>query len=301
MSPLKKDLIVFKGLELYANSGNPHALGVLKLFTNATNNDFGDRLHISEIHAPYKPSIDRRISHLLQQRNHSTLKQLNVSYSSHIRQVTDMTSFPGYSQISMPEYDVEKLYAMVMNKISKLCSSSENLTANQLNYLKARKSVLDVNIEYISDAKRNLKLSPLESNKLESYLAELRLLEKEIANSMVVKPARECPDFSRNSNVSGDRKLKLMFDLMKLALEWDVANVVSFQFGGAEDKEIYSDISSSDSHSLTHKKSSDYEKICRYQWENISYFLSKLKEIKYEDNKKLSGYEFSFNIWRRSK
>ena len=69
-----------------------------------------------------------------------------------------MTSFPGYSQISMPEYDVEKLYAMVMNKISKLCSSSENLTANQLNYLKARKSVLDVNIKYISDAKGTLSL-----------------------------------------------------------------------------------------------------------------------------------------------
>ena len=63
------------------------------------------------------------------------------------------------------------------------------------------------------------------------------VLEQEIAALSTGGGGRACPKIDPYRNVQNEARIKATFDLIVLALEWKLANVVSYQFGVGQDNE----------------------------------------------------------------
>ena len=152
---------------------------------------------------------------------------------------------------------------------------------------KYQKSVLD---SMLGDAKRleNV-LGSADRKKMDEYLyavrdIETRIQKTEHQNVQAVAPAMDKPSSSVPENYN--EHSRLMFDLITLAFQSDATRIVTFMMAIEQSNRAYREIGIPDSHhGLTHH-GGDKEKIdkCirinRYQVEQFSYFIGKLKATK---------------------
>ena len=148
---------------------------------------------------------------------------------------------------------------------------------------KYRRSVLD---SLASDAKRlQSSLGSTDRRKLDEYMYAVRDIETRIqrteASNVEVTPTMDKPPSSIPENYQ--EHTRLMFDLMASAFQTDSTRVITFLMAIEQSNRAYREIGIADSHhGLTHH-GGDTEKIekCiainRYQVEQFSYFIDKLK------------------------
>ena len=288
LEPLRDDLIVFKGIQMYKNGGNSHAEGASRVFTNVQAGS-GPGTKAFDFRPPRGPSIDHIIADHLYNENNSPMKHINWSFGAQKNNVVHTTSFPAAGRTASPVVNLEVMYNSVISRINLICKASgAGGNAAALNALKGKKSILDNNLVLIGDAKRNLKLSAEETSKLDQYSEQIRVLEKEIS-SLGNGGNSPCPIIAPFQSVENSARIRATFDLIVLAVEWELANVVSYQFGGGQDNTRYNDVTNTSYHGLTHGENDQnrYGQVSRHLWGHIAYFLQKLKATKTLDGQNL--------------
>lgn len=300
LNDLKEYVIVPKGLRLYKNGGNPHSEPMTRLFSNGkANSTTGDAMAFP---GPITPSIDQIIADHLYKKKPSLLRHLHFSFSKYGGRgglgyggnAVDTVSFYGDEKINVPVHNILTMYDSIFNPINKLCGNGAPVSAASPTQL-AKKSVLDYNLQQIASAKQKLGLSITESAKLDDFAAQLRMLERNLAD--VATQDKTCPQaLERNDALRGAPRAQVILDLLLLAIEWELTNVASFQFGSAQDYNAYNDLNlpkNDNHHGLSHTESNDvagrssYGAISDFHWNMMGGFLKKLKERQTIDGRSL--------------
>jgi hypothetical protein len=160
---------------------------------------------------------------------------------------------------------------------------SEEGKAKDLRRLK-QKSVLDF---VMSDAKAlHAKLGSTDQKKLDEYLYSVREVERRVVGGDKLPVQEEgVPDYPRPVGVPTDyvEHLRLMYDLMTLAMRTDSTRILSFMYTndssnrsypGLEVREGHHDLSH---HGRNKDKQAKIGKINKHHVEQLGYFLEKLK------------------------
>jgi hypothetical protein len=148
-----------------------------------------------------------------------------------------------------------------------------------------QKSVLDF---VADDAKRlQSKLGRNDNRKLDEYLTGVREIERRIGTRSA-KPLEVDVDYAIPDGIPGDYQdhMRMMCDLMILAFQTDSTRIATMMFANAGDNKNYRMIGVPDGHhDLSHhqndaEKLAKIAKINRFQIQQFSYLLQKMKSIK---------------------
>jgi Protein of unknown function (DUF1552) len=148
-----------------------------------------------------------------------------------------------------------------------------------------RKSILDLVAE---DAKQlQQRLGKTDQRKMSEYFASVREIEQRIARAEEDAKRRK-PNFKTPTGVPRDmtEHLRLMYDLMALALQTDTTRIVTFMAGNAGSNRSYKMVGVNEGwHSISHhrndkKKKEQLQKIDEFHVTQFAYFLGKLKSVK---------------------
>ncbi|WDE97981.1 DUF1552 domain-containing protein [Lentisphaera profundi] len=146
-------------------------------------------------------------------------------------------------------------------------------------------SVLDLVRSESNDLMKRLSKSDRE--KIVEYQDSLRSLEKRVQNLDKIEFDKDfkTPDFTRHQIMDYERKVKLFYDVMTLALQTNKTQVCSLMLGRGGSNLRFGSIGIKEGHhTLSHHKNDEnkieqLKKIDRFHIENFSYFLSRLKEV----------------------
>ena len=154
---------------------------------------------------------------------------------------------------------------------------------------KYRKSVLDFVLE---DAKRLQKTLPaVDRRKLDEYLYSVRDVESRLVGVERLELTEEgVPDFPRPPGVPQELKehAELMFDMMTLAMQTDSTRILSFMYANAGSNRSYPEVGvneghhASSHHGKSEQKQQNIAKINRFHVDRLSYFLTRLSQVRSE-------------------
>ena len=149
-----------------------------------------------------------------------------------------------------------------------------------------RKSVLDF---ALADAKSiQQRLGAADQRKLDEYLYSIREVERRITGGDKLDGLEEgAPDFPRPLGAPADfaEHLRLMFDLMVLAMQTDSTRILTFMYTNDSSNRSYPVIDVRDGHhDLSHhggndEKQAKIAKINLYHMQQFAYFVHRLKSI----------------------
>ena len=164
-----------------------------------------------------------------------------------------------------------------------------------------KKSILDAVREDAQALQKNLGIN--DQNKMEEYLASIRSVEMRLENQAQMKDFESSlspslqKELSRldirieeyidiEAGIDVTEKVRLMLDIMALALWSDASRVGSFMFGNAASGRNFSFLEGvhGNFHSISHhqddpRRMKQYERINTWHIEQVGYFLDKLKSI----------------------
>jgi hypothetical protein len=149
--------------------------------------------------------------------------------------------------------------------------------------LRKKASLLDSFNDDLSRLQRNL--GPVDRAKVSDYLESVRDVERRIQKAEAAAGDNPLPDLDRPVGVPAAYAdhARLMFDLQVLALQGDVARVITFQLARETSNRTYPEIGVSDPHHPLSHHGNDPEKIARMAKINAFHvslfaeFLAKLK------------------------
>jgi hypothetical protein len=318
LAPHAADLVVFQGMRIHGGSPKSdgyqeeHGAGLIGCVT-------GHEYHYSKNDSYYAytdhQSIDVAIANAYQTRPalaalpfaslhlgggaHSDadnvgLGQRYISYRE--RQAGDSL----YGNAIEPVQNAGQVYDQLMQRVNLLCSKDSNQPAADNSALVAalqrKKSVIDLRLADISDAKRALGMDSAHAQKLDGLVDGWREVEKAVSAELTAAQAgggsgssMACPAGARptgnGQNVNDCDKLSLvhdqMIDLIQLAFTWDLTRVVAFTLSGASSGERWpSQGVSKAHHSLEHSNDVEGLNIMgRYYSEKFARLLTALKTI----------------------
>ncbi len=152
-----------------------------------------------------------------------------------------------------------------------------------------RLSVLDFVRDDIAGLKT--KLGSVDGRKLDEYLAGLREFERQLAAN---DGSAECAGLPRPGEPDDLRHhVKLMSDLIAVALRCDMSRVVSFMLGNGGGNQVFPFLGFNDGHHLVSHHMGNpavqakYTQICTWQMEELAYLLTKLQSIEEADGTSL--------------
>jgi len=149
-----------------------------------------------------------------------------------------------------------------------------------------RKSVLDFVREDASSLQKRLGAN--DRAKVDEYLHAVREIERRVEESeKLAEREIEVPDFPRPEGVPADKDehIRLMFDMMALAMATDSTRVLSFMITNAGSNRSYNHIGVRQGHhSLSHHggnrdKQSQISKINHHHVKQLGYFFDKLAAV----------------------
>lgn len=200
----------------------------------------------------------------------------SCAYSSNISWSSDST--PVGKEVN-PRLVFERLFAG--GKSSEVDKSQQQREALQ-------KSVLD----FIADDAKRLqsKLGRNDNRKLDEYLTGVREIERRIG-ARTSKPLEVDVDYAIPDGIPGDYKdhMRMMCDLMILAFQTDSTRIATMMFANAGDNKNYRIIGVPDGHHDLSHHQKDAEKLAkiatinRFQVEQFSYLIQKMKSIREGD------------------
>lgn len=197
----------------------------------------------------------------------------SCAYSSNISWSSEST--PVGKEVN-PRLVFERLFAS--GKASEVNKSQQQREALQ-------KSILDF---IADDAKRlQTKLGRNDNQKLDEYLTGVREIERRIG-ARTSKPLEVDVDYQIPDGIPGDYQdhMRMMCDLLILAFQTDSTRIATMMFANAGDNKNYRMIGVPDGHhDLSHhqndaEKLAKIAKINRFQIQQFSYLLQKMKSIK---------------------
>ncbi|MCA9085218.1 MAG: DUF1552 domain-containing protein [Planctomycetaceae bacterium] len=159
---------------------------------------------------------------------------------------------------------------------------------------KYRKSILD----FVADDARRLQgtLGSSDRHKLDEYFSSVREIEQRIDRANHLRP-QEIPEMDLPEGVPGEltEHLRLMYDIMILALQTDSTRIITFMVGDAGCNRTYREVEVKNGHhELSHHRD-DPEKIAqiaridRYLVDQFAAFLSRMKAVKEGDGNLLDN------------
>lgn len=168
---------------------------------------------------------------------------------------------------------------------------SKTEVSNQMRDLKRGRSILDA---VRDDAKRlQRSLGPQDVSKLEEYYSSIRDLETRMIQSQQwTQRPKPTVDYQKPKDVSDKQdiiaKQRLMYDMMRLALESDSTRVITLSLGGMNAVPSNIEGVKTDWHNLSHhgkdeQKISELQLIEEAEFEAFSQFMGQLKNVS-EDN-----------------
>lgn len=268
LMPHAQDLIVFQGMRIHGGSPKSdgyqeeHGAGLIGCVT-------GHEYHYSKNDSYYAytdhESIDIAIANAYQTRPalaalpfaslhlgagaHSDadnlgLGQRYISYRK--RQAGDEL----YGNAIEPVQNAGQVYDQLMQRVNLICAKDSNQPVADGGALKAallrKKSLLDLRLADIDDAKRALGVDSEHAQKLDGLLAGWREVEKANAAELAAVEngtvgSMPCPSGTRPSGNGEDENNcddlspvhDQMIELIKLAFAWDLTRVVAFTLSGA--------------------------------------------------------------------
>jgi hypothetical protein len=197
----------------------------------------------------------------------------SCAYSSNISWSSEST--PVGKEVN-PRLVFERLFAS--GKASEVNKSQQQRETLQ-------KSILDF---IADDAKRlQTKLGRTDNQKLDEYLTGVREIERRIG-ARTSKPLEVDVDYQIPDGIPGDYQdhMRMMCDLLILAFQTDSTRIATMMFANAGDNKNYRMIGVPDGHhDLSHhqndaEKLAKIAKINRFQVQQFSYLLQKMKSIK---------------------
>ena len=150
-----------------------------------------------------------------------------------------------------------------------------------------RRSVLDFALEDAKSLEQRLGTS--DKRKLDEYLYSIREVERQILGSDKLGGSdQDLSNFPRPSGVPADfvQHLRLMFDLMTLALQTDSTRILTFMYTNDSSNRSYPALGVKEGHhDISHhgrnqEKQEKIAKINKHHVEQFAYFLGKLKAAK---------------------
>lgn len=197
----------------------------------------------------------------------------SCAYSSNISWSSDST--PVGKEVN-PRLVFERLFAS---------GKSSEVDKGQLHRESLQKSVLD----FIADDAKRLqsKLGRNDNRKLDEYLTGVREVERRIG-IRTAKPIDIDVDYAIPDGIPGDYQdhMRMMCDLMVLAFQTDSTRIATMMFANAGDNKNYRKIGVPDGHhDISHhgdnpEKLEKLSKINRFQIQQLSYLLQKMKSIR---------------------
>jgi len=149
------------------------------------------------------------------------------------------------------------------------------------------KSILDFVSEDAGDLRR--KLGVHDQKKLDEYLYAVRQIERRINTEDKLRGGEdETPDYPRPEGVPREYEdhVKVMFDLMTLAIQTDSTRIITFMYANAGSNRSYRNVGVSDGHhGLSHHgnnrdKTTKISKINQFHVTLFNYFVEKLISTK---------------------
>jgi hypothetical protein len=170
------------------------------------------------------------------------------------------------------------------------CRLPEVSPAERLRRERYERSILD----FVREDARQLQsqLGNGDRHKIEEYLSAVREIERRIDRyESADGGARPAPGVSRPGGLPADLRehIRLMLDLMAVALQADVTRIVTFMFANEASNRAYPFLNVPDGHhDLSHhgrdpKKHEKIRAINRFHIEQLAYLLGKLKSMKEGD------------------
>lgn len=149
-----------------------------------------------------------------------------------------------------------------------------------------KKSVLDFALQDAKSLEKRLGVS--DKRKLDEYLFSVREIERRLGGSEKLGAERDPSNFPRPSGVPADfvEHLRLMFDLMTLAMQTDSTRILTFMYTNDSSNRSYPALEVREGHhDLSHhgndkEKQAKISKINRHHVEQFAYFLGKLQSIR---------------------
>jgi hypothetical protein len=205
-----------------------------------------------------------------------------------------------YGNAIEPVQNAGQVYDQLMQRVTLVCGKDSNQPMADNSALKAallrKKSLLDLRLADIDDAKRALGMDSEHAQKLDGLVDGWREVEKANAAELAalegggpVGGGGACPTGAKptgngqNKNSSDDLSPvhDQMIDLIKLAFTWDLTRVVAFTLSGASSGARWpSQGVSKAHHSLEHSNDVDGLNIMgRYYSEKFAGLLAALKSI----------------------
>jgi len=314
--PHAQDLIVFQGMRIHGGSPksddyhDEHGAGLMGCVT-------GHEYRYSENDSYYAytdhESIDIAIANAYQARPelatlpfaslhlgagaHSDadnvgLGQRYISYRN--RQAGDEQ----YGNAIEPVQNAGQVYDQLMQRVNLLCAKDSNQPMADNSALKAallrKKSLIDLRLEDIADAKRVLGMDSEHAQKLDGLVAGWREVEKANEAELLALESggggsMACPTSARPTGNGEDENNcddlspvhDQMIELIKLAFAWDLTRVVAFTLSGASSGARWpSQGVSRAHHSLEHSNDVEGQNIMgRYYAEKFAGLLGALSSI----------------------
>lgn len=325
LSPHAQDLVVFQGMRIHG--GSPKSDGYQEehgggLIGCVTGNDY----HYSKNDSYYAytdhESIDIAIANAYQSRPalaalpfaslhigagaHSDadnvgLGQRYISYRK--RQAGDAQ----YGNAIEPVQNAGQVYDQLMQRITLVCGKDSNQPMADNSALKAallrKRSLLDLRLADIADAKRTLGMDSEHAQKLDGLVDGWREVEKANAAELAALDSgapvggvsRACPTAAKPTG-NGQNKNNLddlspvhdqMIDLIQLAFAWDLTRVVALTLSGASSGQRWPSQGVTQAHH-TLEHSNDVEGLNtmgRYYSEKFAKLLTALKAVDDGDGK----------------
>jgi hypothetical protein len=205
-----------------------------------------------------------------------------------------------YGNAIEPVQNAGQVYDQLMQRVMLVCSTDSNPPAADNSALEAallrKKSLIDLRLSDIADAKRTLGMDSEHALKLDGLVDGWREIEKANAAELAALESgggdgsgMPCPTSTRPSG-NGQNKNNLdelspvhdqMIDLIKLAFTWDLTRVVAFTLSGASSGQRWpSQGVNRAHHSLEHDNDVKGQNIMgRYYSEKFAALLTALKGI----------------------
>jgi hypothetical protein len=268
LAPHSQDLIVFQGMRIHGGSPksddyhDEHGAGLMGCVT-------GHEYRYSESDSYYAytdhQSIDIAIADAYKARAELAalpFASLHLGAGAHSdadnvglgqRYISYRNRQPGdeqYGNAIEPVQNAGQVYDQLMQRVNLVCAKDSNQPVADNSALKAallrKKSLIDLRLEDIADAKRVLGMDSEHAQKLDGLVAGWREVEKANAAELAALESgggssMACPTSTRPTG-NGERKNNCdelspvhdqMIDLIKLAFAWDLTRVVAFTLSGA--------------------------------------------------------------------
>lgn len=162
--------------------------------------------------------------------------------------------------------------------------SQERFSQDRAKREKYKRSVLDLVIDDAASLRKNLGSN--DQRKLDEYLSSIRDIEMRIGRAEYAA-AEDRPDFPRPAGAPKDygTHVRLMFDLLVLALQTDMTRISTFTFANEGSNRSYAFLGVPEGHhDLSHHgndegKQKKIREINKFHISQFAYFLEKLKAI----------------------